>query len=614
MYSQQQQLPVPANQFINQFTQYEIPAHAFAGSTSISNPAQLQIVINAAVTNIQSNAQKNALRVFMFNLCSQNNWLNADFVEVLEQIAIYANHLMGQGIRTTIDEASNQIIELLTAFNAQKFPALQNYLDQNTGPAVQTLIGQYQQLMNQINGAQRAMPGYGMPQQRQMPSQPNQAVFRNFGSGADVAPQTAFFNRNAPVQSNTNFAGSKWAEQQEVRLAPVEKPVFQQQINTSATNAANLNNPPVNVMNASDEYPAKVGWENWFPTPEIPYIPAVNWKKYELKFKMTAGLYVPVLNERSIMDYDAHAIPTNYGFIPRDYAVVDPDATIIRLMDGIRNIKREKEQLAIGADIDLKTLLVSQTEVVEIDKTSAWYETSLDRLKLPKVPMVYMTGARVTGNPIVDTVSQEQFLMDIRKSKTLIEFRERLTSSLDVIPRPLWTELDRRLTRKINRCLKLNLSIPTLTIDSFTEDVEALIGLLKDKYGVMIHDGFMKHQTEIIRSTINVLDKDLSKSLSENVGGVFGESVVTYLSTKHTLTHINCCAHDLSIDVPKTIGVLLDQEQSPEFYELAKYILTNHADSDNPYESHLIRTEDFRVFELSQGWLGSNFFTLMLVD
>ena len=71
-------------------------------------------------------------------------------------------------------------------------------------------------------------------------------------------------------------------------------------------------------------------------------------------------------------------------------------------------------------------------------------------------------------------------------SKSFIELREKLDNTVNEVSGELWSIANRKMTKLVNRILKQNLSISTLSIDSFVHDNQDLLTTLLEKQGQLI--------------------------------------------------------------------------------------------------------------------------------
>ena len=577
-------------------------AQQFMGAVNIQDLSFLQELLNALATEIYNNVNKNQVRVFHFNQCAANNWANNDFLELVNFTIQYIQHGQQSGMRGTLQEYVSYAVKLFASNNLAKFSALQQYCSQEAlneaAQHVQTLQGIIGNMRQASQMPMMNRGGFQGQQNTGFGGAPS--IGRNFNTNTGINTSTQGF-MSAPKQEMPNIGGgfNKWDN---MDTSTMNKP---QEI---------IQEPPKLPVNETDEVSASEGWSNWYPTLEVPYIPAVRYRDYAISFKRDNNKFIPVIRERdkSSMDYKAHLIPTSYGFLPREFGknLMTEETSVKAIMAGAK---------VIGQDVktDLYEMVVNPNLLLDVGMDQVWFDASLDRLSAAKngqtPSKVYHTIAVTAMNPIIDSVDHTAWVSDIRNSRTLSELRARIVAALDIIPKQLWRVLDRRLTDKLRRVLVLQMGIPTLNFDSFTEDYEDVVKAIETKHGEVFRELLEKHQLEIIRSAIGVLDDESAETLTSASGGEGERNYkVTYIARRVTLTLLDFTVHELSIEVPSQVGVAITQDQAPEFHRLATEILKLHDSESNPTEAHFIRTSDYYTFEIARGYLGKDFITMML--
>lgn len=589
-------------------------AKQFMGHVQIQNVAQLNELLIACATEIYDSANKNHIRMFMYNQCANSNWCNDAFLEFVNFVLAYVNFATQSGMRGTLQEFVSYAAKLFASRNIANYPALQSYCSQEAYAEAAGHVNSLTQIINQI-AASTNLNTFANANRNLMGGGNFGGQVRQSGVGLNMNNvMTSFLGKN---DSSGGGGIGRWGQGPDDTFKMTPTPAINA-VNTRAVAMEKTTPPPISQepQSINGEVSADVGWSKWFPTLKFPYIPAVRFRDYVLTFKKESGLYIPVIRERvKTMDFAAHRIPTSYGFLPREYGHnVDPDNAVTLILKGAQ---------AIGEKVpeEIRSMVVNPVVLLDVGINQVWFDVAIDRMALAKdgadkLPRVYHATSHISENPIIDKTSHDKWILDIRNSRTLSELRVRIVSALDIIPKALWKELDRRLTDKLHRVIRTQLAIPTLTFDSFTEDYEDVLNILGTKYGENIKELFLKHQIEIIRSVVNVLDPEAAKTLTDITRGSVEEPdfKVTYLSRKVSITMLDFNVNELSIEVPKTVGVAVIQDQSPEFHHLISEIIKLHQDEEFPCEAHYVRTTDFFTFEIAKGYLGSDFNVMILVD
>jgi hypothetical protein len=101
----------------------------------------LQGIAVSVIDSLQTRAAQNALRMFLYNQLASNNYNNNEFFTLLNVICDIAEFYGASGIQ--IEQAIQSAVDLSIQFaafnNLQTFPALGQYIDQNTGSNLQAL-------------------------------------------------------------------------------------------------------------------------------------------------------------------------------------------------------------------------------------------------------------------------------------------------------------------------------------------------------------------------------------------------------------------------------------------------------------------------------------------
>lgn len=107
---------------------------------------------------LQTNAEKNALRVFLYNQMFDNNCQNRDFEEAILSIIDYAEALTAQGQdpEKAIAAAAAEMAAILAVINAKKIPALAETLQtQQQQSDAERMLQRYQQIAGLVKEYQQ---------------------------------------------------------------------------------------------------------------------------------------------------------------------------------------------------------------------------------------------------------------------------------------------------------------------------------------------------------------------------------------------------------------------------------------------------------------------------
>lgn len=599
-------------------------------------------IAGATAVEIQNSAQKNPLRMFMFNQYSENNFMNAAFNTLVIGVMDYIALCLAQGRYQNPEQAAQEAVpamcEMACALSLRQFPQLEQYLTQDMAQRVRNSISQFDNLSNQIQMMKNRMGGgayqpqgqFGGSQWQNMGgyNQPRAGFSRNpTGPGftTTVAPEVgaAVFRAGqtnvgvGPVAGTRIIGGGGKYSQQ----APDES-VVKQPFTARQPTAAQIDEAQIVDVTEPEEVPATSGKIKWRPSPSYPYFPAYNPEKAELFFKKEAdGTVVPILKERNVavMDYDRHG--TSFGPVPRMLELNDTARTLALIEQGVKELNKAVGEAATdGEEAEKKlTTYVKREFIAETCISAAWFNGSLERLTTPdgKMPDVFRVYARIT-DPIIGEKDESDAVKNFGSSKTYIELREKLDASVNEISPKLWATANGKMTRLVNRVIRQNLSIPGLEIESFVADIQDLIDILGNKYGDVVQNSFLKHARENIASAFQLLYEDIAKGMTQDflADRQFPNDAVpqfTYLASDYSLTYLNCWSYELGVQLADGIASAITPTALPLLHELLDGLFKDVDANPAQFERHLITTNDGRVLEATRGYIGQDFYLLTLL-
>lgn len=593
----------------------------------------------AAITamEIQNNLNKNPLRMFMFNMYSQNSFANREFEILVTTIMDYMSlGLMNRSyynIDMAMQLAIPEMVEMFCAANIRAFPSLEGYLD----PSIINIS------YNAINNLDRIMVTLNsMKQQQQYGYQQNQYQNNNryMMQGNSGYQQTPISSAIAPSSSSGIFSSN----QQQMRNDPgTGRAITGSRYNNVTTNpTVELQQPFTPRNNKMNEevnntttdsvviVPANNSKYKWKPTNTQHYLLAYDPTEYTLKYKVNTetGTVMAAFLENKIgsdMEYDRHVINTVFGHIPKELSFDNESLVLTNIKYGIDGINNATEKLHnITDDTDVHspeiTTFIDNKVICDTSLKSAWFTLAINRLRadtVDNIPYVYRVYADI-AEPIISTVDYYDIVKDYGSSRTYIELREKLDSSINEVNIELWSLVNKKMTDLINRILKQNLALPNYRIDSFVADIQDMSELIITKYGDNIFDAFVKNQKEYIASTIHVLDKDIAKDmtsyfLDEYTFAEDLEPKITYVASGYSLTYLNCISHELNIELSDNVGVVVERKYTPLMHDLLDGLFKDIDERGSSFDRNLIRTADGRILEGTRGAIG-DVYILTLIE
>lgn len=659
---QNQNLPFSATQLQRQFLQltlsnppYVPDYQGFAELVPLVPP-----VAAAMAMEIQNNAQKNPLRLFMFNQYSQNNFANQDFADAvcatMDYIGLVMTNRQYANAEIAAQNCIPQMAEMLCAINLRKYEGLESFLPPEMVGPIKETIAMFDNIAAAINNMRQQMAqrnnvgwnqggGWGQQQQQQQGwgnaggwgqpargslsgSQQNAGnhAWRNAG-GTGSTLFTGGSGFSAPVTAGnvgTNVGGSKYNNPTTSTLAQPFTPRKETTVNTATTTSTEPSF--LSALQQDLPVPASDGTIKWRPSSKWPYLPAYTPSTHALYFKQQPdGAVEPIVlpKDPAAMDYDRHATVTSFGPVPKGLDLSHAKETMTNIDRGIKQLNGATEQLADDAPITPEiTTFIKKDMVLDTCETSAWFTGALERMQAPdgKIPSVYRIYASI-GDPLVSDKDETAWVNNFGNSNTFIELREKMNAAISEVSPELWGTANLKATATINRVVAQNLSIPDLTIDSFVADIEDLITHLGNKFGDQIQSAFLKHQRQLINAMFQNFDTaadDMAAQFLE--GRTYAEGVepkITFMASNYSLTYLNCMSHELDITVERSTAVAVTQIYSPVMNELLDGLFKDADSRGDTILRHLIRTNDGRILEATRGYIamarGSDFYLLTLI-
>lgn len=180
-------------------------------------PQQQELAAYAAghlLQELQEQAGKNPLRMFLFNLNAVNNYQNQEFNELLVTVVEYSEFLMAtqrQSPEQAVLHAVKEVCSIMASVNTQKYPALQQYIpDRQTYEDIQRWLTRFQEIVRDVEQFQRAsqptFPSHGgFPQQSYAQGYPQQS--RGWGTPPGNFRQPPLAQQRALTASQRPYGG-----------------------------------------------------------------------------------------------------------------------------------------------------------------------------------------------------------------------------------------------------------------------------------------------------------------------------------------------------------------------------------------------------------------------
>jgi hypothetical protein len=649
------QLPWPADQLTCPFLNIDVnnPPYVVPLQAPQQFQQYLRYLSGMVAMEIQNNAQANPMRVFMFNLCAQNNFYNNDFCEIVSSVldVVMLGFLKRQfnDVPTAIQNCVPRALEMFTAANCRTYPGLAAYVtDPTAQQAVNQLIQQFTTIGGEIDNMKRMMSnqygGQGQQQQRggagfvhATAGVTNNQQQPSLFSGTSQASAPGF-RGSSPTPRNNRWQSKSAVEEISIEADPrnVTKSPFTSSRQSAAAPtapakpAAHSNvpfeleeHPLLEVMdNGSYMIPAEDSVVDWVPTSEQPYLPAYNPRTHLLYHQVFSNGKVGVVIKeltKAMMDWEKHNIG---GHSFGDRAKVQTRTDMTGVWDDVQTLNHA--DLAVSSGVP-GTEGAEGEQAIDVRIGTNWVlATSIDGF-LVDARLNYLRACVDSGQDIlaynaygsvysvsVDRVDSSDVIERLGKITEYSVLANKLKGIKGDIADILWYTIDEMLTSAVKRVLRQSLS-RAINFDRFSDDIDDVIALLEAD-GPLLHGAFLKHQAEVIRTTLGSILADHREALDSALDMPnHADLKTTYVGQHVSLTVLDCMSHDLDIELTEGLGAAIVESLTPEMYSLVKGIFERSEEYEQEIGRHLIVTNDLVTLEASRGHLGADFYTLSVL-
>lgn len=604
---------------------------------------------------VQNKAQTNNMRVFMFNLCANNNWQNVEFAENVQAAVDFILLMLVKkqfgDVQTAIANCIPRIVEMITAANCATYPGLANHVtDPTAQQSVKQLIQQFQNVGQEINKMKQMVANNNVPR--------GTANYTAATSGRGAPQATLFSGQSQADQPGFRAAGqrgNRWARgTEEVSMEPQhqQRPGVQPQPKAQ-TRTDHLASPfqsrrpgekditskvtqvmdfvPGELVNheflttdaATRSYmiPAQDSVAVWVPTVNQPYTPAFNPKTHSIFHQVFEDGRVNIVIQETpaaMMDWDEHNLEgVTFGTRSRVQSRVDNS----KVWAGVQTLNH--------ADMDVSKDVPEGVDATEpeisVHLNNIWANhASLDSL-LVDVRLSYLSACVAAKEDLLAyeaygsvwsvSVDREDHSAAVAKLAAITEYKvlaQKLKGIKGDITEVLWYTIDDLLTKAVNRVLQQSLSLD-LSMDRFSDDIDEVLVIVGSK-GPMLLEAFLKYQTEVIARTLGVISDPDREQMAESLDlAAHPELRATYVGTNYSVTVLDCMSHDLEIELVDGLGAALISSLTKEMHDLVKGIFDRADEFDSEFSRHLIITNDLKILEASRGHVGVDFYNLTLV-
>lgn len=655
--SGQNQLPYSAEQFTAQPMNLSLNNPPWVPQVPLLDPGMANMLpyISAAVAlEIQNNMQKNPLRVFAFNLFGRNNYQNDEFSKLVAGVADTAVIACTKRIYGSLEQAVPaiviQLVEHSTCVQVQLYPSLEYYVQPNDKPYVTDQINKFNAVAGELQSwRQRSQTPnssyYGNTQQGYSPNAGySGGGGGSYGDGSSLRGMTGGQGHQPMVYNTRPFGNPAVVGRQmdtgrvfgnagpPVVQQPTHQPFqFQQPVQTTKTQETQVNNQvttPFATQTAEiTEVEEIVAYGNegmWTPSDRFPYFSATQRSTHYATMAFLPNSVVkPRVFSRKDMEYDRHATGGGFGPIPSQLKLAPAAEIQEKLFKTVEQIVSQKDA-SLGEN--LSNLVVTESTGTVSCENEAWLTVEMHRLCADtddKTPFIFRAYMRI-NDFVLNEADDSSALVNFANSGTYAELHRRMDSSANIVGRELWALVNRRMTRKVNEVLQQNLGLAKMVIDDFYGDIETLIPYLNEKYGKIVHDGFLAKQESDIRSVLQSPHEDAVQAMWDNyfAGYEFAEGapkpVLSGIASDVSLTLLDCNAHELDIALLPKGGTAIIPSLMPNLHAMLAELFEDAETKRVHFDRHLIKTNDGHILQATRGYLskqedGKCFYLLSVV-
>jgi hypothetical protein len=640
-------LPVSPQALEQNFLRFPIQDPPYVPRVEIESwmHGYVRIVAGMSANVIQEQAQSNPLRVFFFNLFSRNRFANEEFIAlvqgILDYIVVSVVNQPGIQVEAILDDAVRNIIELMTASMTKLYPQLGNYLNAQSVDVVNGHIREFERITMAIaeyrrrSGYQQVPPGHSgirMPAYDGMTVTPSrmggssyQEIYPALGRQSMSAGYLGCYD-GVHEASAQLFNGGQAPQSIAPKSGEIYSSRFSNLSDTSVPRYAHTNGSTSQgntTMNAViEEKPAlKDGpLEDinqtalvWFPFRDQPYHPIYNPDTNQLFYQELAGgeVLAVVRNRGDDMDYDRHKTKSVFGPIPPALDLDNSERVTYGLQQGLQEIRQERqaredqETPEVCTRVKEEVIEDSSLEAVWLQGAVEW-QASAEGGRRPGIFRVYGDVYDIA----VGDEDESDFIEALRISGTFRNMRTVLDDQYGSVSESLWHKANDRATRLVNRVLALNLGLRETSIDSFTEDFEALLQMLRQSYGAAMVEAFERHQRALIAAIYRETPEDNRTCIADVMCDSWPEGwerpKLTFMSSWSSLTFVNCTSHELAVEWGNGTTALVTKRAVPVFYQIVRDIVEEARVLGYNLEQYLLQTLDGKVIEIGTAFLAAD--------
>lgn len=472
---------------------------------------------------LQAQAHRSPLRTFLYNQMSYNNYQNDDWFSMVTSCSEVADMYMGaqrMPVDRAVPAAVDRMIRIRIALNVQRYPALTSWMTQEQLRDSQVMAQDAQVLSQEIDaylGVYNApqphyqaphyqaphyqAPAYGGPAARVAAGQPHPNV-------RPAAPTIGRSPQRSQVTSVASTALGRQAPAQSRPAAGVGRRPPQ-------TVSSMVSMSPVAPAPEVEVY--QEGADSFFSM--VPVADTQQVRPHQTTIKTTPVTIDAVAepeNKEPVVE-DTIELQTNplppLAYFYEDMEMKIEDHALFERKPKPQNVVRglpvyemreENESIVVEQDwLDTTTVrqygLIHSTDFDSAADLVTFASAAIADSVVAEFPMVLSTPFFVES-PELLLEKCRVLTTQLQNAPSTVEVMEALKFAETVSWR-LARDLDRRLTEATNFFLRVRLGLdPEFNIDSFREDIEDLVPVIREQYGTIVHEAFKKGIPQILMS------------------------------------------------------------------------------------------------------------------
>jgi hypothetical protein len=642
-------LPVSPDVLERGFLRFSVQDPPFVPSIQIEEWmfGYVKPVAGLSAAIIQQHAEDNALRRFVFNLFSRDDFRNEEFAAlvkgILDCIVLTLVERPDYRVEENLEAIVRENLELTTVKMTEAFPALQNslrFLNQEELRRMDDLIRAFNARSFEIERF-RAQRGYLQYRPGTMrndgPMYDATGGASRFGGarmsgiypdfGRDAYSSTLPASYGAVQDASALLLGGGHAPHSSTsRPGETFSSRFSNFTDTSepryaSTNGSTHGNSTMNAVMegkpAAHDGPLEDAGDTelvWKPYDDQPYHPMYNPQRSQLFYQRLGSkrVFAVVKARGGEMEYDRHRTKSVFGPIPPMLDLDDSESVMDRLQEGLREIREERQAREDNEEPALSTRV--RSEVVYEDSSLAgiwlqvayeWQAAAVDGRR----PGIYRLYGEVYDIAVSDR-DESGFVEKLRNSGTFSNLRAILDDAFGEVGDSIWYKANERATCLVNRILTLNLGLHDAEIGSFTEDFEPLMQMLRQIWGDAMAEALERRQRHqiaaIYRPTAEKARECVENNMLEASPEPCTKPELTFMASRSSLTFVDCTSHELSVEWAEGTTALVTKGDAPVLHQIVRDIVNEAHELNLNLEQYLLQTSDGKIIEIGSAFLADD--------